>query len=229
MAGTLKGILLDIDGTLIDSNDHHAQAWVEALEHFGIPASVDHIRWLVGMGGDKLLPMVTGIKKDTPRGKEITTYRTDLFRRKYLPRVRPFPRVRELVQRFRDDGLTTVVATSAAEEELKGFLEVADVLDLIEEKASSSDAKHSKPDPDIIRAALRRGELKPREAMMLGDTPYDVEAATKARVPVIALRCGGWYNRDLAGAAAIYDDVADLLRRYRKSPIYVRLVAARSR
>ena len=223
MAGTLKGILLDIDGTLIDSNDHHARAWVEALEHFRIAASYDQIRWLVGMGGDKLLPMITGIKKDTKQGKEITEFRTELFRRKYLPRVRPFPRVRRLVERFRDDGLTTVVATSAAAEELRGFLEVAGILDLIEEKASSSDAKHSKPDPDIIKAALRRGELRPREAMMLGDTPYDVEAATKARVPTIALRCGGWYNRDLAGAAAIYDDAADLLKRYRKSPIFARL------
>lgn len=175
------------------------------------------------MGGDKLLPLVAGIESDTKFGKEITEYRTALFRRKYLPKVRPFPRVRELVQRFLDDGLTTVVATSAAEEELKGFLEVAGILDLIEEKASSSDAKHSKPDPDIIKAALERGELKPAEAIMLGDTPYDVEAATKARVAVIALRCGGWHDADLRGALAIYDDPADLLERYDESPIRKRL------
>jgi phosphoglycolate phosphatase-like HAD superfamily hydrolase len=228
LTGSLKAVLLDIDGTLIDSNDHHAQAWVEALEHFGIAASYDHIRWLVGMGGDKLLPLVTGIKHDTKRGKEITKYRTELFSRKYLPRVRPFPRVRQLVQRFIDDGLSPIVATSAKEEELKGFLEVAGILDLIEEKASSSDAKNSKPDPDIIKAAMRRGGLKPREAMMLGDTPYDVKAATRARVPVIALRCGGWHNRDLTGAAAIYDDAADLLERYRKSPIHARLRGRKS-
>ena len=223
MTAALRGILLDIDGTLIDSNDHHARCWAEALEDFGIPASVHQIRWLVGMGGDKLLPLVSGIKKDTKQGKELTEYRTELFRRKYLPKVRPFPRVRKLVQRFLDDGLTTVVATSAAKEELKGFLEVAGILDLIEEKASSSDAKHSKPDPDIIKAALWRGELKPAEAIMLGDTPYDVEAAKRAKVPVIALRCGGWYDADLKGAVAIYDDPADLLKRYARSPIAKRL------
>jgi HAD superfamily hydrolase (TIGR01509 family) len=219
VTAALRGILLDIDGTLIDSNDHHARCWVEALEHFGIPASFHQIRWLVGMGGDKLLPLVSGIRKDTKKGKEITEYRTGLFQKKYLPKVRPFPGVRKLVQRFLDDGLATIVATSAAEEELKGFLEVAGILDLIEEKASSSDAKHSKPDPDIIKAALRRGELKPSEAIMLGDTPYDVEAAKKAKVPVIALRCGGWYTADLKGALAIYDDPADLLKRYNRSPV----------
>jgi phosphoglycolate phosphatase-like HAD superfamily hydrolase len=212
-------VLLDIDGTLIDSNDHHARAWVEALEHFGIPASVDHIRWLVGMGGDKLLPLVTGIGKDTPKGKEISEYRKKLFRRKYLPKVRPFPHVRELVQRFLDDGLTTVVATSASGDEIRDFLEVAGVQDLIEEKASASDARHSKPDPDIIEAALERGELRAREAIMLGDTLYDVEAAGRAGVDIIALRCGGWHDKDLEGAIAIYDDAADLLARYDESPI----------
>jgi HAD superfamily hydrolase (TIGR01549 family) len=224
----LRGILLDIDGTLIDSNDHHARAWAEALEHFGIPASVDHIRWLVGMGGDKLLPLVTGIDKESAKGKEITEYRKELFKRKYLPGVRPFPRVRELVQRILDDGLATVVATSASGDELRDFLRVAGVEDLIEEKASASDAKHSKPDPDIIEAALENAELKAGEAIMLGDTIYDVEASARARVDIIGLRCGGWHDKDLEGAIAIYDDPADLLGRYDDSPIGKRITRSRA-
>lgn len=224
----LRGILLDIDGTLIDSNDHHAQAWAEAFEHFGIPASVDHIRWLVGMGGDKLLPLVTGIEKDSAKGKEITEYRKELFKGKYLPRVRPFPRVRELVQRLLEDGLITVVATSASGDELRDFLRVAGVEELIEEKASASDAKHSKPDPDIIEAALEQGELNAGEAIMIGDTIYDVEAATRANVDIIGLRCGGWHDKDLEGAIAIYDDPADLLEHYEESPIGKRVARARA-
>lgn len=215
----LRGILLDIDGTLIDSNDHHAQAWVDALEHFGLPADYNEIRRLIGMGGDKLLPEVSGIEKDSPKGEELSKYRSDLFKKKYLPHIKGFPRVRELVQRLSDDGLTIVVATSAAKDELKGLLGAAGVEHLIEEKATASDAENSKPDPDIVVAALERADLQADETIMLGDTPYDVEAAGKAGVRVIALRSGGWKDAELRGAIAIYDDPAHLLSNYDMSPL----------
>jgi HAD superfamily hydrolase (TIGR01549 family) len=224
----LRGVLLDIDGTLIDSNDYHAHAWVDALQHFGMPANFAKIRRLIGMGGDKLLPEVSGIEKDTPKGEELSEYRSDLFKKKYLPRIRGFPRTRELVERLRDDGLTIIVATSAAKDELKGLLKAAGVEDLIEEKATASDAENSKPDPDIIVAALERAEMDGAETVMLGDTPYDIEAARKAGVDVIALRSGGWSDEELEGAIAIYDDPADLLANYNDSPIAKRLNATGS-
>ena len=229
MSSAVRGILLDIDGTLIDSNDHHAQAWVDTLEHFGLPADFQEVRRLIGKGGDKLLPEVSGIEKESSKGEEISEYRSDLFKKKFLPKIRGFPQVRELVQRLSDDGLMIVVATSAAKDELKGLLRAANVQDLIEEKATASDAENSKPDPDIIVAALERAELQAGETIMLGDTPYDIEAAGKAGVPVIALRCGGWSDEDLGGAIAIYDDPADLLRNYERSPIAQRLSASPSR
>ena len=219
----LRGILLDIDGTLIDSNDHHAQAWVDTLEHFGIPVEFEKVRRLIGMGGDKLLPEISGIEKESKKGEELSEYRSALFKKTYLPKIRAFPRTRELVQRLRDDGLTIVVATSAAKDELKGLLKAAGVEDLIEEKATAGDADNSKPDPDIVIAALDRSELDAGEVFMLGDTPYDIEAAGKAGVAVVALRSGGWNDDELKGAIAIYDDPADLLANYDDSPIAKRL------
>jgi HAD superfamily hydrolase (TIGR01509 family) len=224
----LRGILLDIDGTLIDSNDHHAHAWVDTLEHFGMRGNYAKIRDLIGMGGDKLLPEVSGIEKDTPKGKEISEYRSRVFKEKYLSKIRAFPRTRDLVERLRGDELMIVVATSAAKDELQGLLKAARVDDLIEEKATATDAENSKPDPDIIEAALQRSGLKAHETIMLGDTPYDIEAATKAGVAVIALRSGGWGDDDLAGAIAIYDDPEDLLAHYVDSPIWKRLNATGS-
>ena len=118
---------------------------------------------------------------------------------------------------MRDDGLKAVVATSAKDEELAGLLRAAEVADLMEERATASDAKQSKPDPDIVQAAVRESELQKSDLVMIGDTPYDVEAATRAGVRVIAFRSGGWNDAQLKGAAEIYDGPADLLARYDSS------------
>lgn len=210
--------LLDVDGTLIDSNDQHAQAWVDVGREFGIDIDFGYVRRLIGMGGDKVLPAVTGLEEDDPRGEEITERRGEIFREAYLPRLKPFPRARELLERLRDEGWTLVVATSASKEDMGGLLKQAGIRDLIEEKTSSSDAEESKPDPDIIQAALKAADARADEAVMLGDTPYDVEASGRAGVPCVALRCGGWGDADLGDAVAVYDDPADLLARFGESP-----------
>lgn len=210
--------LLDVDGTLIDSNDQHAQAWVDVGREFGIEIDYGHVRRLIGMGGDKVLPAVTGLQEDDPRGEQIKERRGQIFRERYLPTLKPFPRARELLRRLRDDGWTLVVATSASKEDMDGLLKQAGIKDLIEEKTSSSDAEESKPDPDIVQAALKAAGAGPEQAVMLGDTPYDVEASGRAGVPCVALRCGGWGDADLGAAVAIYDDPADLLARYQESP-----------
>jgi HAD superfamily hydrolase (TIGR01509 family) len=213
-----KVALLDIDGTLIDSNDQHAQAWVDVGREFGIDIDYDHVRRLIGMGGDKVLPKVAGLEEDSPEGEKIKERRGEIFRETYLPNLKPFPHARELLQRLRDDGWTLVVATSASKEDMDGLLKQAGIKDLIEEKTSSSDADESKPDPDIVQAALKTADARPEQAVMLGDTPYDVEASGRAGVRCVALRCGGWGDADLGDAVAVYDDPADLLARYAESP-----------
>jgi phosphoglycolate phosphatase-like HAD superfamily hydrolase len=213
-----RGVLLDIDGTLLDSNVAHARAWVDALVEAGVDVDLSRVRPLIGKGGDKLLPEVAGIDGDSPRGKAIASRSKVIFAERYLAGCHPFPLARELVERTRADGLTVVVATSASKTELDALLDAAGVRDLIEGASTSSDAKRSKPDPDIVRAAVARSELPPEALLMLGDTPYDVEAAARAGVAAIALRSGGWGDDALSGAVAVYADVADLLAHYEDSP-----------
>jgi HAD superfamily hydrolase (TIGR01509 family) len=215
----IRGIILDIDGTLVDSNDAHARAWVEALAEHGVDVSFAEVRRLIGMGGDKLLPKVAAIPEDAPAGEAISRRRGEIFKTRYLPNIKAFPRTRELLLRMREDGLQLVVASSAKEEELKPLLEIAGAADLIAEKTSSDDADQSKPDPDIVEAALAGADFSAAEAVMLGDTPYDIQAATGAGVRVIAFRSGGWSDAELAGALAIYDGPADLLAHYDESPL----------
>jgi HAD superfamily hydrolase (TIGR01509 family) len=214
-----RGVLLDVDGTLVDSNDAHASAWVEALAENGFAVPFEKVRRLIGMGGDKLLPAVAGVEEDSPKGKAISRRRGDLFREKYLPHLNAMPGARSLVQRLRGAGLKLAVASSAKEDELGGLLKAAGVDDLVGERTSSDDADRSKPDPDIIHAALTRVGLKPGTAVLVGDTPYDVEAGLRGGVRVVALRCGGWEDEDLQGASAIYDDPAALVAHFESSPL----------
>jgi phosphoglycolate phosphatase-like HAD superfamily hydrolase len=174
------------------------------------------------MGGDKLVPELTGVEVSSPRGKAFTSRRSEIFKKTYLPTIHAFPRVHELLARWKSDGLRLVVATSAQRDELNALLEQAGLDELIDRKTSSSDAERSKPDPDIIEAALDRGHLEPADAIMLGDTPYDVTAATRAGIATIALRCGGWDDDALRGAIAIYEDASELLARYETSPFRAR-------
>lgn len=218
MTKRVTTVVLDIDGTLIDSNDAHAQAWVDVGREFGFDIDFHHVRRLIGMGGDKVLPELTGLEEDDDTGKRIKERRGEIFRDRYLPTLQPFPDARALLERFRDDGYALVVATSASKEDMDGLLKQAGIADLIEEKASSSDAEESKPDPDIVQAALKSADAEPDEAIMLGDTPYDVEAAGRAGVRCVALRCGGWGDEDLGDAVAVYDHPADLLESYAGSP-----------
>jgi HAD superfamily hydrolase (TIGR01509 family) len=213
-----RAILLDVDGTLVDSNDAHAAAWVEALAKHGYQVPFERVRGLIGKGGDKLLPEVTGLDDESDQAQAILKDRTQLFLSRFLPQVRPFAQVRALLERFERDDYRLVVASSAKAKELEGLLERSGVADLIETETSSDDAENSKPDPDIVQAAVAKLRLPPREAIMLGDTPYDVEAARRAGVAIVGVRCGGWDDEGLRGALAVYDSPADLLARYDDSP-----------
>ncbi len=211
-------VILDVDGTLVDSNDAHAHAWVEAFAEHGITVPFDRVRRAIGMGGDKLMPHVAGIEEDSSVGEAISGRRAAIFKAKYLPGLHPFPRVRELLERFRAAGLTLGVASSAKKDELQPLLEIAGVSDLIPSRTSSDDAERSKPDPDILQAALRLVGVPRERTIMLGDTPYDVEAARRAGLSIVAVECGGWSAEDLRGAAAVFPSPAALLARYEDSP-----------
>jgi len=211
-------VLLDIDGTLIDSNDAHARAWVASLAEFRYVVSFERIRPLIGKGGDKILPELVGLDAESPEAQRMGELRGEIFRTRELPHLQATPGARDLLTRFRDEGWELSVATSAKADDVRATLEQAGVADLIETATSSDDAEHSKPDPDIVRAALQRSQRPASHAVMLGDTPYDIEAASRARVRIVALRCGGyWSDEALRGAEAIYDDPASLLARFEDS------------
>jgi HAD superfamily hydrolase (TIGR01509 family) len=204
-------VLFDIDGTLVDSNDAHARAWVEAFAEAGITADFTHVRRCIGMGGDKLMPEVSGLTEDSPEGQRISKRRRDIFKQRHLPTLKPFAGAAALVRACKARGLTVVAASSAKGDELGALLKVAGVDDIMDAATSSDDAEESKPDPDIVHAALQQAHANASDAVMIGDTPYDVEAASRAGVAAIALRCGGWDDEALRGALAIYDGPWDLL------------------
>lgn len=218
-----KAIIFDIDGTLLDSVDLHARAWQEAFQHFGHDTPFDQVRSQIGKGGDQLLPVFLSEDEIKQRGKEIEEYRSDLFKRKYLSQVKPFPHVRDLFLKVKAEGQQVALASSARGDELEHYEKIAHIDDLVEVETSSADAKRSKPHPDIFQAALERlgDHVKPEDAIVVGDSPHDAEAAKRAGVRTVGVRCGGFPEEDLrkAGCIAIYDGPEDLLRRYDDSPL----------
>ena len=208
---TLSAVLFDVDGTLVDSNDAHARAWVKAFAEAGVDVTFEDVRWRIGMGGDKLMPAVSGIAEDAPDGQRISNRRREIFKSEFLPQLHRFRDADRLVAALKERGFTVVAASSAKKDELGPLLKIAGVDGPMDAATSSDDAEESKPDPDIIQAALDRASARPSQAVMIGDTPYDLEAAQRAGVAAIAFRCGGWRDADLGGAVAIYDGPWDLL------------------
>ncbi len=217
----LRCIILDIDGTLVLSNNAHAHAWEEALAEHGYKIPYDDIRPLIGMGGDNLLPELNPkLTQDDLMAKAISKRRSQLFLRKYAPNLKPTRGARDLVLELHDRGIKRVIATSANEEELDALLSAAHLSDLIDHSASKNDATQSKPAPDIVVAALHKSGCSASDCVMLGDTSYDAKSSRDAGVPFIALRCGGARDSDLAGADEIYDDPADLLAHLKTSRFF---------
>lgn len=213
----VRAVLLDVDGTLIDSNDAHARAWVDVGDEFGHQIEFGRVRWLIGMGGDRVLPELTGLEEESDEGRRLLDRRGEIFRERYLPRLQAFPGAHELLARLRGDGKKLVIATSASEKDLKALLEQARLEELIDESTNSDEAESSKPAPDIVQAAVEKADVPASDVVMLGDTPYDVKAAQRAAVRIIGLRCGGWSEAELKGAEEVYEDPAALLNNYDRS------------
>ena len=212
-------VLFDIDGTLVDSNDAHADAWMKAFAEADVTVNRAEVRRSIGMGGDKLMPAVSGIEETSTLGQRISKRRKEIFTMDCLPQLQAFRDASRLVAALKARHMTLVAASSATRDELEPLLRIAHAEALLDDKTSSDDADESKPDPDIVRAALAKAKASPGEAVMIGDTPYDIAAATRAGVDCIAVRCGGWTDADLTGAIATYDGPWDLLPTLDHSPL----------
>jgi HAD superfamily hydrolase (TIGR01549 family) len=218
----MRAVIFDIDGTLLDSVDLHARAWVEAFAQFGVATQQADVRRQIGKGGDELMPVFLSREQIEREGEAIESYRSDLFKRAYLPQVRPFPEVRALFERIREAGLAIALASSGKRSEVDHYTDILEIGDLIDVATSSDDADRSKPHPDIFEAALGKlGGLAPDAIMVVGDTPYDAEAAAKAGLRTIGLLCGGFPESDLraAGCVAIYQSPRALLDAFDGSPL----------
>lgn len=214
---SVLAFIFDIDGTLVDSNELHVDSWDRAFRHFGKEFPREKLRAQIGKGSDQYLPEFLTPDEIKRFGKELDDYRSDLFRKEYLPKVRPFPKVRELFQRIRDDNKRIVLASSGKKADTKYYIDLLKIGDFIDGYVSGDDADSSKPAPDIFSASLKKlGDVSAAEAVTVGDTKFDVEAARKAGLKTIGFLCGGTSESVLreAGAVAIYRDPADFLAHY---------------
>jgi len=216
-----QAVIFDVDGTLVDSVDLHARAWADTFRHFGHDVPFDEVRAQIGKGADQLMPVFLSRRELDEKGDEIETFRTDLYKRDHLGKVRGFPNVRELFEALRARGRRLLLASSAKGDELETYVRVAGIDGLFDDATTSEDADRSKPHPDIFAAALEKAGLPPSAAVVVGDTPYDAEAAVKAGITPIGVRSGGFPVEDLRGAGCveIWDDPADLLRNLDRSLI----------
>lgn len=219
MSKGVRGVILDMDGTLVDSNEAHARTWVETLKSFGYDVTLEVVRPLIGQGSDKLLPRLAGINKDSAIGQKMVAHRSALFEQQFLSSIQPFPGSRDLVKRMHDAGLKIVIASSSRSNHLKHFIETLGIGTLIDGSTSASDVDVSKPDPDVVAAALDKLGIAAADVVMIGDTPYDIEAAARVGVRTIAVRCGGWSQESLTGAIAVYADPEELLSQFDASPL----------
>jgi HAD superfamily hydrolase (TIGR01509 family) len=213
-----RAALLDVDGTLVDSNDAHARAWRRSLAENGYDVPLERLHSWIGMGGDKVLARVDpNLRVDCGVGKTISQRRMKIFL-DGVDRLRPTNGARELLERLAAENIRRIVATSAKKAELDAILRATKLEDCIDGATTADDADRSKPDADIVVAALGVAKAAPEEAVFLGDTPYDVQAAQRAHVVVVAVESGGWARAELAGARAIYADPLALLRDFERSP-----------
>jgi HAD superfamily hydrolase (TIGR01549 family) len=211
-----KAAIFDLDGTLLDSVDLHALAWHEAMAKFGHDMSFEQTRSQIGKGGDKLLPLFLSAEEQRDHGKELEEWRGNRFKTKYLPLVRPFSAVPELLQRVRNAGVQIAVASSAKKDEVEKYLDIARITDLVDLATSSDDVEESKPAPDIFEIVLKKLKIEAAGAVAIGDAPYDAEAASKAKITTIGVLCGGFPENSLrqAGCAETYPGPATLFARF---------------
>jgi len=218
---TIKAILFDIDGTLVDSNDAHIAAWDTAFRREGIAIDRDTIHDQIGKGSDMLLPTLVPDASEDARDRMSEAHGT-VFAEEHLDQVRPFADAHALLARAKSEGRQVVLASSAKQTELDHYLDLLDARDIVGATTSGDDVAHTKPAPDIFATALAKiAPIAADEAIVVGDTPYDIAAAKRCGLRAVAVRSGGFADATLqeAGAVALYDDVAALLADWEASPL----------
>jgi HAD superfamily hydrolase (TIGR01509 family) len=210
--------LLDVDGTLIDTSYHHTLAWFRAFERHGFVLPVWRIHRAIGMGGDQLVPALVGKEADEEKGDEIRGTRDSVYD-ELIAEVEPLHGSRELISELKEQGRTVVLASSSPQEELDHYLELLDARDLADAWTTKDDVEATKPAPDLVHAALDKAGTE--NAVMVGDTRWDIEAAAKTGVQTVCVLTGGWSNQELldAGAAAVFESVDELRERIGETPL----------
>lgn len=219
MTRRYRAVLLDVDGTLVDSNDAHAESWVEVFADHDIAVALPQIRRMIGMGGDRMVETLAQLPRGSRANRKLAEEHSEVFRKRWLRAVRPILGARELVLRLQHEGYQLVIASAAHDSDLQPLLEIAGVVDLIDPREKPPKPDASKPDPEAIEVALRRIDVDRSRAVMVGDTPYDIMAARGAWVDAIGMTTGGYSREALAGAIAVFDGAADLLARWDASPL----------
>lgn len=213
----IKTVLLDMDGTLLDSNHAHAKAWQEALIEFGFIVPYLQVREKIGMGGDHLLGDLIKLRSKSKLAKRIEKRRSQIFKKKYLPHLKLFPFVKSFLKELVKNDYQIGIASSAKKSELNKILNHYRLIEFIGFVTSSKPGIKSKPSPDIIRLALKQTNTSSEQALMIGDTPYDIQAARKAKVKIFALESGGWHRKKLATADLVAPNLKSLLGMLKRS------------
>jgi HAD superfamily hydrolase (TIGR01509 family) len=206
--------ILDIDGTLVDTNYHHTIAWARALQRFGIDVALWRIHRHIGMGGDQVVTSLCGQEVEDEHGDDIRSAESEEYMA-LIGEVRPMEGARDLIVALRDRGHSVVLASSAKEDEVDVYLDLLGAREVVDAWTTSADVESTKPAPDLVQAALDKTGDEPGEAVMVGDTPWDVKAASEAGVETITVITGGFSEQELteAGAVAVFESVAELLER----------------
>ena len=217
-----QALLLDIDGTLVDSNDRHADCWVEAFARFGKQVPWEIIRQQIGKGGDLLVPDTLNAREMREFGEQVQKLRSKLWKEDYMPEIKPFDGAIEAIRELHDRGIKLAFASSSNADEVEYYVELLGVGELLEGTTSKKDAETSKPSPEIFEAALERVKSDPAYTFAVGDTPYDVLAAHRIPVPIIAVLCGGFTRELLAKAEFLFDDIASMTKEIDRIDDYFR-------
>jgi HAD superfamily hydrolase (TIGR01509 family) len=204
--------ILDVDGTLVDTNYHHAIAWYRAFRQHGLILPIWRIHRHIGMGGDKIVAALAGDRVEDEQGDDIRAAEKALYLA-LIDEVEPFEGSRDLIAELRSRGHTVVLASSAKPEELDHYLDLLDARELVDAWTSSGDVDETKPSPDLVEAALEKAGT--RDAVLVGDTNWDIESAARAGIDTIAVRTGGFSEQELseAGPVAVYESIAELRER----------------